>query len=72
MPMPGFTARNTPYMGLVDRRPVVCRNLAMGFWVPLQPLGRFQTDPLPFWGMADATVRSVRITFAPAATGRPS
>ena len=22
-------------MGLVDRRPVVCRNLAMGFWVPL-------------------------------------
>ena len=23
-------------MGLVDRRPVVCRNLAMGFWVPLQ------------------------------------
>ena len=20
-------------MGLVDRRPVVCRNLAMGFWV---------------------------------------
>ena len=34
--MRGFTARNTPYMGLVDRRPVVCRNLAMGFWVPLQ------------------------------------
>ena len=30
--MRGFTARN---MGLVDRRPVVCRNLAMGFWVPL-------------------------------------
>ena len=23
-------------MGLVDRRPVVCPNLAMGFWVPLQ------------------------------------
>ena len=23
-------------MELVDRRPVVCRNLAMGFWVPLQ------------------------------------
>ena len=22
-------------MGLVDRRPVVCPNLAMGFWVPL-------------------------------------
>ena len=20
----------------MDRRPVVCRNLAMGFWVPLQ------------------------------------
>ena len=36
MPMRGFTARNTPCMGLVDRRPVVCRNLAMGFWVPLQ------------------------------------
>ena len=34
--MRGFTARNTPCMGLVDRRPVVCRNLAMGFWVPLQ------------------------------------
>ena len=34
--MRGFTAWNTPYMGLVDRRPVVCRNLAMGFWVPLQ------------------------------------
>ena len=34
--MRGFTARNTPYMGLVDRRPVVCRNLAIGFWVPLQ------------------------------------
>ena len=33
--MRGFTARNAPYMGLVDRRPVVCRNLAMGFWVPL-------------------------------------
>ena len=26
-------------MGLVDRRPVVCRNLAMGFWVPLQENG---------------------------------
>ena len=25
-----------PYIGLVDRRPVVCPNLAMGFWVPLQ------------------------------------
>ena len=36
LPMRGFTARNTPCMGLVDRRPVVCRNLAMGFWVPLQ------------------------------------
>ena len=36
LPMRGFTAGNTPYMGLVDRRPVVCRNLAMGFWVPLQ------------------------------------
>ena len=23
-------------MGLVDGRPVVCPNLAMGFWVPLQ------------------------------------
>ena len=34
--MRGFTARNTPCMGIVDRRPVVCRNLAMGFWVPLQ------------------------------------
>ena len=33
--MRGFTARNTPYLGLVDRRPVVCRNLVMGFWVPL-------------------------------------
>ena len=30
--MRGFTAQN---MGLVDRRPVVCRNRAMGFWVPL-------------------------------------
>ena len=29
-------ASSLPYMGLVDRRPVVCRNLAMGFWVPLQ------------------------------------
>ena len=28
-------ASSLPYMGLVDRRPVVCRNLAMGFWVPL-------------------------------------
>ena len=28
-------ATSLPYMGLVDRRPVVCRNLAMGFWVPL-------------------------------------
>ena len=37
LPMRGFTARNTPCMGLVDRRPVVCRNLAMGFWVPLHP-----------------------------------
>ena len=36
--MRGFTARNTPYMGLVDRRPVVCHNLAMGFWVPLHYL----------------------------------
>ena len=27
-------ATSLPYMGLVDRRPVVCRNLAMGFWVP--------------------------------------
>ena len=25
-------------MGLVDRRPVVCRNLVMGFWVPLHYL----------------------------------
>ena len=25
-------------MGLVDRRPVVCPTLAMGFWVPLQEL----------------------------------
>ena len=23
-------------MGLVDRRPVVCLTIAMGFWVPLQ------------------------------------
>ena len=30
-------ASSLPYMGLVDRRPVVCRNLAMGFWVPLHP-----------------------------------
>ena len=36
--MRGFTARDTPCMGLVDRRPVVCRNLAMGFWVPLHYL----------------------------------
>ena len=43
LPMRGFTARNgapmgviLPYMGLVDRRSVVCRNLVMGFWVPLQ------------------------------------
>ena len=34
--MRGFTARNTPCMGLVDRRSVVCRDPAMGFWVPLQ------------------------------------
>ena len=34
LPMRGFTARN---IGLVDRRPVVCRNRAMGFWVPLPP-----------------------------------
>ena len=39
--MRGFTARNTPCMGLVDRRPVVCRNLAMGFWVPLQDMDVF-------------------------------
>ena len=35
LPMRGFTARNTPYLRLVDRRPAVSRNLAMGFWVPL-------------------------------------
>ena len=35
LPMRGFTARNGASMGLVDRRPVVCRNLGMGFWVPL-------------------------------------
>ena len=42
--MRGFTARNMPYMGLVDRRPVVCRNLAMGFWVPLQYLPSAEVD----------------------------
>ena len=45
--MRGFTARNTPCMGLVDRRPVVCRNLAMGFWVPLHspPFKSLQVCP---------------------------
>ena len=32
-------------MGLVDRRPVVCPTLAMGFWVPLQD-HRAGEDPL--------------------------
>ena len=31
-------------MGLVDRRPVVCCNLAMGFWVPLQYVMCFHTN----------------------------
>ena len=31
-------------MGLVDRRPVVCRNLVMGFWVPLHHLTKGKGD----------------------------
>ena len=48
--MRGFTARN---MGLVDRRPVVCRNRAMGFWVPLHP-------PLPWFVWRAHLARSQR------------
>ena len=54
--MRGFThgterqrASSTPYMGLVDRRPVVCRNLAMGFWVPLQCMYRTLTTSSAEW-----------------------
>ena len=33
-------------MGLVDRRPVVCRNLAMGFWVPLHSFTLSSSDEI--------------------------
>ena len=32
-------------MGLVDRRPVVCPTLAMGFWVPLHQRHAATTQP---------------------------
>ena len=37
-------------MGLMDRRPVVCRNLAMGFWVPLHYLPEKQDRPYLCYG----------------------
>ena len=45
-------------MGLVDRRPVVCRNLAMGFWVPLQYDSESSCNasppPLQSWDSSEA------------------
>ena len=38
-------------MGLVDRRPVVCRNLAMGFWVPLQYIKMYAEYAAPMMTM---------------------
>ena len=65
--MRGFTARNTPCMGLVDRRPVVCRNLAMGFWVPLQ----YNMDTKDTAEMTAPSVAPAKPAPAPKPAGEP-
>ena len=48
-------------MGLVDRRPVVCRNLAMGFWVPLQSEATW--EPMSAFIQPDGSINPIFRTY---------